>query len=250
MEVRREFLSPPLSVRKLGLRETWRAARDLSGDSRDLRLFGMSTLTWFSLGIRIFGRTAVEVTRDPQAKFLALAVADTLRQNGHEIQNVVDPFVGSGNMLYHFVKETKAKHAVGVDLDHEILDLTRRNFARMRRIGRLRDVTVELLEGDWSGSLSFLGDETTLVIVAPPWGEAFSEHGHDLRKTEPPIRPILEALSEHEGRGQLLALIHTMPQVVAESVEETVRNYPTFDSIKSDDPKVAARVDYLLVQLR
>jgi tRNA G10 N-methylase Trm11 len=210
----------------------------------------MATLTWYSIGIRIFGRTAVEVTRDPQAKFLAKAVADTLRMNGHEIQDVVDPFVGSGNMLYHFVKETRAIRAVGFDIDHEILKLTKRNFAKLRQFGRLREVNVSLAEGDWSGALPLLGDQATLVILAPPWGESFTENGHDLRKTEPPIRQILTTLSEQTGRGRLFAMIHTMPQVVAESVEETVQGYPTFETIKSNNPKVAARVNYVLVQIR
>ena len=74
----------------------------------------MGTWAWYSLGIRISGRTAVEVTRDPQARFLARAAADTLREHGHEIGTVVDPFVGSGNVLYHLVRQPKAERVASV----------------------------------------------------------------------------------------------------------------------------------------
>ena len=249
-EVRQELLGQPLATQTLGLRETRRAAKRLSGNARDLRLFGMGTLAWYSRGIRILGRTAVEVTRDPQARFLARAAAATLHEHGHKIHDVVDPFVGSGNLLYHVVKETKAARGLGIDVDPKVLELTRLNFARIRKLGRLADAAIELYEGDWSQSVGFSYDDATLVIVMPPWGEAYTEKGLDLRKTNPPVLQLLGQLSAGRGDGSLFALVHVVPHVVVEPIEEIRRTYPAFATIKSDDPEVAARLDYLLVQLR
>jgi hypothetical protein len=249
-EVRHELLSPPIATQTLGLRGTRLAARLLSGDPRDLRLFGMGTVAWYSLGIRISGRTAVEVTRDPQASFLARATAETLREYGHEIGTVVDPFVGSGNLLYHVVTETEADRGVGIDADRGVLALTRRNFARLQKVRRIGGASIELYEGDWSQSLGISYDDATLVIVAPPWGEAYSDEGLDLRKTSPPILHLLAEISGADGDGPLFALVHTVPHVVDESIDEIRGTYQTFETVRPDDPDVAARIDYLLVRLR
>jgi hypothetical protein len=250
-EARRELLSPPIATQTLGLRETRQAARCLSGDARDLELFGMRTWAWYTLGIRISGRTAVEVTRDPQARFLARAAAETLRERGHRVRVVIDPFVGSGNLLYHVVKETGAERGVGIDDDRGVLALTRQNFARLRKLGRIGGASVALLDGDWAQSVGFAYDDATLVIVAPPWGEAYTEDGLDLRKSVPPVLQLLGDISAGAGGdGSLFALVHTVPHVVAESVAEIRDTYPAFDTKKPADPEVAARIDYLLVQLR
>jgi hypothetical protein len=249
-EVRQELLSSPLATETLGLRGTRLAARMLSGDPRDLRLFGMGTLVWYSLGIRISGRTAVEVTRDPQAKFLARAAADTLRDHGHEIGTVVDPFVGSGNVLHHLVRTTKAERGIGIDANRNVVDLTRRNFARLGRLGKLGDTRIELHEGDWSRTVELSYTDASLVVLHPPWGEAYTDEGLDLRRTVPPILELLAEISRAGGDHPLFALVHTVPHVVDESVDEIRRTYETFATVRPDDPEVAARIDYLLVRLR
>jgi hypothetical protein len=251
LDVRREYLTPPLSTRKLGLREVRRAAGRLgNGDRNDLRLFGMSTVAWYALGIRIVGRTVIEATRDPQAVFLARAVAATLRAGAHEVREVIDPFVGSGNVLYHLVKETRASHGVGIELDPVISRLTTHNFDVMRRRMRLRGTEIRIQAGDWSQSGAFTGEHSTLFYVSPPWGDAFSATGLDLRATEPPIMEILGQIEQSTGDGSVFAAIATFPKVVEESVREVVATYKPLPVLRSNNPNIASRIDYLLVQIR
>jgi hypothetical protein len=211
----------------------------------------MGTLAWYALGVRISGRTAVEVTRDAQAQFLARAATQTLQEHGHRVRVVVDPFVGSGNLLYHLLRATGAERGIGVDADPGVLALTRRNFARLRRLGRTGGASIELRDGDWAQSVAFSYDDPTVVIVAPPWGPAYGEDGLDLRKSTPPVPGLLAEISAGAGgRGSIFALVHTVPHVVEESVEEIRGSYSVFETKRPDDPAVAARIDYLLVQLR
>ena len=210
----------------------------------------MSTVAWYALGIRVVGRTVIEATRDPQAMFLARAVADTLRAEGHEIHDVIDPFVGSGNVLYHLVKETGARRGVGIELDPVISRLTSHNFDVMRRRMRLRGTEIEIQEGDWSQSREFPGEHAALFCISPPWGDAFTLAGLDLRATEPPIAQILGVLEQSSGEGPVFAAIATFPKVVEESVREIVAAYKPLPVRRSTDPNIASRLDYLLVQIR
>lgn len=139
---------------------------------------------------------------------------------------------------------------IGIDLNLEVLANAKRNFARLRRLGRLRGSTIELHHGDWSQSVGFSYGGAALIIVIPPWGDAYTEHGLDLRRTIPPVLHLLDGIRASGGIGPLFSLIQTMPQSIVESVEEILRKYPKFETLTSDDPQVAARTDYVLIQLR
>ena len=200
----------------------------------------METLAWYAAGIRISGRTAVEVTRDPQARFLACAVAATLREQGCTVGTVVDPFVGSGNVLCHVVRATKARRGIGIDANRIVIELARRNFARLERLRKLTGTEIDLYEGDWSLSVGISYTDATLVLLLPPWGDAYGDEGLDLRRTDPPILELLAEISAASGNGPLFALVQTVPQVVVESVQEVLKRYPAFEAKRPEDPDIAA----------
>ena len=246
---RRSFLNPPWNNKQLTFREVRRAGWALAGNPNDLRLFGLNPFVWYALGIRIRGRTAVEVTRDQHAQFLGQSVAHTLADIGVSVSDVIDPFVGSGNLLFHVVRATKAKRAVGLDNSADVMSLTQRNFARLRSIGWLKLDGLELHSENWKRSDFHLADRPTLVIVAPPWGDAFDAKGLDLRKTAPSMGEVLKALSSKARTAPLFAMLQTHPLIVAESVEELRKQYQAFPSAKPQDTDTASRVDYLLLRL-
>jgi hypothetical protein len=248
LRVRQEYLSPPLASRCLSLRETRNAARRLSGDPGDLRLFGLPTAAWYALGVRISGRSAIEATRDPQARFLANAVASTLAENDIALSTVIDPFVGSGNTLYHFLRATKAARAVAIDSDPTVSQLTARNLALLQRWRRLR-CELELSVDDWSAACDLMGDAPTLVIVSPPWGDAFGPEGLDLRKTYPPVTDVIEKLAGCRAGGPVFVAIMAVPEMVVESVQEVIGRHRAFPVLRPASRAVATRIDYLLLQI-
>ena len=250
LTARSEYLAPPLSASRLSLREVWSAAERLSGDRGDIRLFGLPTLGWWAIGVGILGRSAIEATRDPQARFLAEAVTTTLRENGHEITDVIDPFVGSGNVLYHFVKATGATNGTGIELDSTISVLTQRNFEALRRWRRLRGARVSIHHGDWCRTAEFLTNRPTLIVLSPPWGDAFDLEGLDLRATEPPIGHLLARLAQIEGDGPVFVAVMTFPKIVRQSLDEIVAAYATLPTLRPREAGVASRIDYLLLRLR
>ncbi len=250
LHVRSEYLSAPLESSRLSLRQVRQAAERLSGNPNDIRLFGMRPLAWYAIGIRILGRTAIEATRDPQAAFLADAVANTLRDCDHEISEVIDPFAGSGNVLYHLARATRAPFATGIELDPLISRLTSSNFDTLRRWRRLRDTRVSIHNNDWSKSTELISDRPTLVILSPPWGDAFDQAGLDLRATQPPIMHLLARLEQTTGHSPIFVTILSFPKLVQQSREEIVVAYQTLPTLRPADPSIAARIDYLLLRLR
>lgn len=254
LRVRRSLLDPPLATQVLDLAQLRKAARGLCGDAGDLRLYGLETDDWYRMGIRLLGRTVVEVTRDPQAAFIAAAVAATLEARGFRPSTVVDLFVGSGNLLHHFVRETAVRRAVGYDADPTILGLTARNFEILSRTKSGDTTRIEFVTGDWtcgleSVRLAAAGGETVLAIVEPPWGDAYTLEGLDLGGTNPPIPVILAALRDSRGPGPLFAAIKTIPAVVPESRAVIEAAYEVLETRRAPDATVAARVDYLLVRI-
>jgi hypothetical protein len=254
LAARNSLLAPDRATRVLELNEVTRAASELSGDPRDLRLYDMETADWHQLGIRITGRTAVEATRDPQAAHIGASVAATLAERGHRVGLVVDPFVGSGNLLFHVARATGATRAVGFDVDGAMLALTQENFQRIPgdSFGRAADYC--FVHGDWMAAIDLLlreddGSATTLVVVDPPWGEAYSLKGLDLSKTTPPVPEILARTHCHPAAGALFVVVKVVPNLTPGAIEALRAEYVFLETRPAADADVAARVDYLLLRL-
>lgn len=254
LRVRRSLLDPPLATQALDLAQLRNAARGLCGDPADVRVYGMETDEWYRMGIRLLGRTVVEAVRDPQAAFIAAAAASTLEAGGFRPSAIVDLFVGSGNLLHHFVRETGASRAVGFDVDPAVLGLTTRNIEILSRTAPGIAPRLELVAGDWQEGLESVrrevaGGATVMALIEPPWGEAYTIDGLDLRRTSPPIPTVLEALRGIRGPGPLFAVVKTIPAVLAESYAEIAAAYDVMENKRSPDAAVASRVDYLLIRI-
>ncbi|MGZ5920774.1 MAG: hypothetical protein ACXWLJ_05930 [Rhizomicrobium sp.] len=245
---RQNLLTPPLNAKKLTLREVRHAGWALAGNPNDLSIYGMRPLLWYPLGIRILGRTAVELTRDLHAFFVATQVAKTLAQKGFRISDVIDPFAGSGNLLFHMLRATKARRGIGFDLG-DVSDLTQRNFARLRWTGRLGLTDVALHKQDWSHSADHLQGRPTVVLISPPWGQALTPEGLDLRRTAPPVLTVLEKLRASTRGTPTFAVVQTFPRMAEESVTEITRRYEALPTVRSDNPAINGSIDYLLLRL-
>jgi hypothetical protein len=246
---RERLLQPPLSGQRLTLRGVRKAGWDLAGNPNELSIYGMKPLAWYAIGIRILGRTAVELTRDAHAEFIGRSLATTISAAAVQIRDVIDPFAGSGNTLFHIAKAVGAKVAIGLDANREIAGLTRRNFSRLKLTMRLWGIDTAIAAENWTAAVDLMQDKPTLIFISPPWGEAFSTAGLDLTKTRPPVLEILEKLSRGVRRAPVFVAIHTYPKMIETSVDEIKRRYETFPTLTSSDPYVAGSVNYLLLRL-
>src|SRR5262249_438095 len=157
---------------------------DSFADADYVRIYGMLPREWYSRGIRLLGRTAVECTRDALADRIALDVASVAARMALNEFVVIDLFAGSCNTLYWIFRPLPNSEGIAFESDAYVFEPTRHNLARTSQ-------SIELFQGDYVELLEgrrFPNNRGIVVFVAPPWGTALDEvHGLDLRRTTPAI---------------------------------------------------------------
>ncbi|CAF4973464.1 unnamed protein product, partial [Rotaria sp. Silwood1] len=85
-------------------------------------------------GLAIFARTGIECLYDPYAIPTATRTAAIIQElyEPNKYIVIVDPFLGSGNQLYHMLKATNASAAYGIEKSPHIYQQTMRNFALLK----------------------------------------------------------------------------------------------------------------------
>jgi len=211
------LLLGPKRHQVLELWEVERYGADSFGDPDYVAIFGMRPAEWYARGVRLLGRTAVECTRDALADAIGrdiAGVAATASPGGRPL--VVDPFAGSGNTLHWITHHLRDADAVGFELDRAVFDVSRRNLERLA-------LSIELVHVDHLSGLSSLetgAGRLLVAFVAPPWGEALSEtDGLDLRRTEPPVEGIVDALLDRFAANRLLCAIQLFQNTDQASIE-------------------------------
>jgi hypothetical protein len=186
----------------LSLTEIIEAGRILTGDPEGMAFYGLPPSEWYARGIRLLGRTCVEATPDITAGPIARA-AQALLGTPHSL-GVVDLFAGSGNLLLH-VAQGLSVPTRGLEADEAVWRQTDTN------LGILDAPTVR--HGDWQSYFDDpLNVDTTVYLLSPPWGNAFSfANGLDLARTEPPIPLIVDTLAARDRSIRCYALVQHTP---------------------------------------
>jgi hypothetical protein len=187
----------------LSLDEIVQVGRILFGDPEGLSFYGLPPTGWYARGVRLLGRTCVEATPDVTAQPIACTVRALLGR-GPRV-GVVDLFAGSGNLMVHIAQELSAA-GCGLDADAAVW---RQTEANLRVVG----ATVQVRHGDW---LSYFDDplsvDTTIYVISPPWGEAFSfADGLDITRTSPPIPLIVDTIAARDHSPRRFAVVQHTP---------------------------------------
>lgn len=207
----------------LDLAEVRRYGSDSYGDADYVCIYGMRPADWYSKGIRLLGRTAVECTRDGLGDAIAKDVA-TLAAAAHPAAGtlVVDPFAGSGNTLYWLLHHLPGARGLGFELDDGVFQLTRRNLSVLAS-------PIEIMNTDYRSGLANVhatADQLLVVFIAPPWGDALDPvTGLDLRRTQPPIADIVDILLQAFGQSRLLFAIQVYERIDAASLAGLVTRF-------------------------
>jgi hypothetical protein len=206
--------------------ELWEVRR-YGSDSYDnadyVCIYGMKPAEWYSKGIRLLGRTAVECTRDELGSAIGEEVAAVAARAGNVFQTlIVDPFAGSGNTLYWLLRHLPGATGLGFELDANVFRLTRQNLAAL-------NLPIDVQDADYRSGLSGVHDianQLLIVFIAPPWGDALdTTSGLDLARTKPPIGEIMDFLTQRFGQSRLLCGIQVYEKINSASLAEVQQRF-------------------------
>jgi hypothetical protein len=205
----------------LDLWEVIRYGIDSYGDADYVSIYGLAPAQWYSKGVRLLGRTAVECARDQLADAIGQRIAATAKSGSHRRRMmVIDPFVGSGNTLYWITRHLGNAVALGYEVDPHVFEVTRRNLS-------ILGLQLEVRRADYTQALDELNvpsDALLIAFIAPPWGSALSTDGLDLRRTTPPVRDVIDRLAQSIGNPILFA-IQVCERMLPASVDELVGRF-------------------------
>ena len=187
----------------LSLDEVVEAGRVIFGDPDGLTFYGLAPAAWYARGIRLLGRTCVEATPDVTARPIGRTVHAML--GSHQAVGVVDLFAGSGNLMLHVAQALSAE-ACGLEADEAVWRQTDANL-------RILETPTCVRLGDWR---SYFDDpltvDTTVYVLSPPWGKAFSfASGLDITRTDPPIPLIVDAIAARDRAPRCYAVVQHTP---------------------------------------
>lgn len=187
----------------LDLNDIVEAGRIFTGDPNGMAFYGLPPPAWYARGIRLLGRTCVEATPDGTAAPIA-ATAHALF-GSRQRTAVVDLFAGSGNLMMHVARALSAEPC-GMEADDAVWSRTNANL-------RILDVPPCVRFGDWRAYFDDpLGVDTTVYVLSPPWGDAFSfARGLDLTRTDPPIPQIIDQIAARDRSTGCYAIVQHTP---------------------------------------
>src|SRR5215471_5004157 len=108
----------------LTLAEVEQYGVDSFADADYISIYGMRPDEWYSRGVRVLGRTAVECTRDALGDRIGLDVAAVAKRMPWNQFEVIDPFAGSCNTLFWILRHLPRSEGVGFESDQHVFDLT------------------------------------------------------------------------------------------------------------------------------
>ena len=208
---------------QLALWEIQKYGLDSFGDPDYVSIYGLKPADWYTRGVRILGRTAVECTRDRLADLIGRDVA-AAAHTAPDVSGsvVVDLFAGSGNTLYWIKQHVSARMGLGFELDDAVFALTRKNLS-------ILSLGIELVHESFDSGLMALtvpDDELVIVFVAPPWGQALDETtGLDLRQTLPPVVDVIDQTTSALNGHKLLFATQVHEVVNPDSLAEVTNRF-------------------------
>jgi hypothetical protein len=209
------LLHGPKRNEVLSLAEIEQYGADSFADADYVSIYGMRPREWYSRGIRLLGRTAVECTRDVLGKRIALDVASVAARMQSNEFVVIDPFAGSCNTLFWILQHLPNSQGIAFESDLQVFELTHRNLTILGQ-------RIDLVHGDYVKHLAECcvpEDQGVVAFVAPPWGTALDEvRGLDLCRTAPPIGEVIEQVVHRFPKHKVLFATQVYEKVCAPSL--------------------------------
>jgi hypothetical protein len=103
---------------------------------------------------------------------------------------------------------------------------------------------IVLAQDDWTAIANLAGIGPSLYVVHPPWGEAYTDAGLDLRRTSPPVPEILAALPR-----PAFALVQMQVRTVPASIDAIAGDATLLPTLRSGVASIDSVLDYRLLAL-
>ena len=232
--------------KELDIQELHAAGRIFFGDPGQLSLYGMAPADLLARGCRILGRTAIECKIDAHCSEITSTVHEAVRQNFPDNRKhaVVDLFMGSGNLLYQIASTLSAGVAIGYETDELVFGVTSRNF---KQIGF--NATQKDRPFDTADSALVPDDHVTVILIDPPWGDAFRfDKGLDLGRTQPPVRQIFaDSIPAFSHCAGVLLVVIAHESTDEQSVDSLAQSYPLLARGDTSTTSPGSNVGYLIL---
>lgn len=218
------------------------------GDPEEMSIYGLKPEAFVDQDLALVGRTAVECKVDahcePIAQQLA-AVFSSHRMTERKI-TVLDPFLGSGNLLYHIACRLNAEMAIGAEKDLAVSNATAHNFRSLNF-----DATV--INGSMAETdvMDVPMDHTVVLLIDPPWGtgHALFTEGLDLSRTEPPVKEVMGRFQRWlSPTNRLIYVAAAYERTTPASIDELAVAYKLIGTCKSTRLSPGSNVSYLIFE--
>ena len=211
------LLHGPKRNEVLSLAEIEQYGADSFADADYVSIYGMRPREWYSRGIRLLGRTAVECTRDVLGKRIALDVVSVAARMPLNQFVVIDAFAGSCNTLFWILRHLPNSQGIAFESDPQVFELTHRNLTILGQ-------RIDIVHSDYLKRLEDYRvpeDQGVVAYVAPPWGTALDEvRGLDLRRTTPPISEVIDQVVDRFPNHKMLFATQVYEKVCATSLTQ------------------------------
>lgn len=212
----------------LGSNELLEIGTILYGNGQGASLYKMCPEQLERDGLQIFARTGIEVLYDPFAIPIFDRVAEVIKHRFPSKSVVaIDPFLGSGNQLYHLAKSTQATDIFGFDNNPRIYEQTVRNFKKLH-------FNATCWCQDYSAVSNFVQPDSNaqqlfVINLSPPWADGFDHYtGLKLDKTSPPLKSLIQLYQKQFSAVAILFVI-IIPEKVEQYSMDELLNLSSFN---------------------
>eukprot|EP01063_Lacrimia_lanifica_P002086 TRINITY_DN11080_c0_g1_i1.p1 TRINITY_DN11080_c0_g1~~TRINITY_DN11080_c0_g1_i1.p1 ORF type:complete len:284 (+),score=54.53 TRINITY_DN11080_c0_g1_i1:73-924(+) len=204
-------------------------------------MYGVGNMDFDDRELKLLKGMLVETKMDQYSK----AVKDAVQEVVHLLQNegvmdikdaaVIDPFAGSGNLLFHVaqVKLPSDRHprADGYEIDRRVHAVTANNYELLVD----SRINMHLQNSLVAEPLAIPEDHLVIVLVDPPWRDAWcrdddpTSSDMSLDHTDPPVIDIISTFKtkypRHVESHRLMFVIPFPQKTTEESVARIVTEH-------------------------
>ncbi|MEM7802782.1 MAG: hypothetical protein AAF633_26565 [Chloroflexota bacterium] len=244
----RDRLLGPDRHRRLELDDLLSTGDLILGDAYEMSLYGLKPEAFVDQNLALVGRTAIECKVDAHCEPVADQLAAICRDRhfANRKITVLDPFLGSGNLLYHTACRLNAEEAIGAEKDLAVSIATAHNFTAL-------NFDASVINGPMAETdvMDIPEEHLVVLLIDPPWGTGHSlfTEGLDLSRTEPPVKEVMASFKRWlSAENKLIFVAAAYERTKESSIDELTSTYRLVAECRSTRLSSGSNVNYLIFE--